>query len=57
MFNDYILEINPALLLPDVNTLYNNLYQLIYSEIPDKEKAEFQYKKATSSKVKHLEDF
>ena len=57
MFNDYILEINPALLLPDVNSLYNNLYQLIYNELPDKEKAEWQYKKAISERVKQLEDF
>ena len=57
MFNDYILEINPALLLPDVNSLYNNLYQLIYNELPDKEKAEWQYKKAISEQVKQLEDF
>ena len=55
MFNDYILEINPALLLPDVNSLYNNLYQLIYNELPDK--AEMQYQKAISSRVKQLEDF
>ena len=57
MFNKYILEINPALLLPDVNTLYNSLYQLIYNELPNKAKAEMQYNKAVSSKVKKLEDF
>ena len=55
MFNDYILEINPALLLPDVNSLYNNIYQLIYNELPNK--AWMQYRKATYEKVKQLEDF
>ena len=54
MFNDYILEINTSLLLPDVNTLYNSIYQLIYDQLPNK--AEMQYKKATHP-VKHLEDF
>ena len=55
LFDKYILEINPALLLPDVNSLYNNLYQFVYNELPNK--AEMQYKKATSSQVKQLEDF
>lgn len=55
MFNDYILEINPALLLPDVNSLYNNIYQLIYNELPNK--AWMQYRKATYENVKQLEDF
>ena len=55
MFNAHILEINPALLLPDVNSLYNNLYQLIYNELPNK--TEMQYLKATSHQVKQLEDF
>lgn len=55
MFNDYILEINPALLLPDVNSLYNNIYQLIYNELPNK--AWMQYRKATYDNVKQLEDF
>ncbi len=55
MFCDYILEINPALLLPDVNSLYNSIYQLIYNELPNK--AWMQYRKATYAKVKQLEDF
>lgn len=54
MFKAYILKINPALLLPDVNSLYNSIYQLIYNKLPNK--AEMQYLKATSQ-VKQLEDF
>ncbi len=55
MFRNYIFEINPALLLPDVNSLYNNIYQIIYDQLPNK--AEMQYQKATFKNVKQLEDF
>lgn len=57
MFDDYILEINPAILLPDVNSFYNSIYQLIYTQLPDKEKPKKQYQKAASTKIKQLEDF
>ena len=56
IFNSYILEINTAILLPDVNTLYNSIYQLIYNKMSKKIKVEMQYKKATHP-VKQLEDF
>ena len=56
MFNDYILKIDTALLLPDVNTLYSSLYQLIYNELPTKKKAEMQIKKA-KQQLMRLEDF
>lgn len=55
MFNTYLLSINTGLLLPDVSTFYNDVYQKIYNELPDK--AEHQYKKATYSYIKQLEDF
>lgn len=55
LFNDYLLEINPGLLLPDVNSLYNSLYQLFYNEFSDK--AGMQYRKAIYRQVKQLEDF
>lgn len=55
MFNTYLLSINTGLLLPDLSTFYNDVYQKIYKELPDK--AENQYKKATYSYIKQLEDF
>ena len=55
MFNTYLLSINTGLLLPDVSTFYNDVYQKIYNELPNK--AEHQYKKATYSYIKQLEDF
>ena len=57
ILNSCMLMINPALLLPDINTLYNTLYQLAYKELPNREKPEWQYKKATFRQVKQLEDF
>ena len=55
VFRDYILNINPALLLPDVSSLYNSIYQRIYKKLSNK--AYMQYKKATYEYVKQLEDF
>ena len=55
LFNTYLLSINTGLLLPDLSTFYNDVYQKIYNELPDK--AEHQYKKATYSDIKQLEDF
>lgn len=55
MFNNYLLSINTGLLLPDLSTFYNDVYQKIYNELPDK--AENLYKKATYSYIKQLEDF
>lgn len=55
MFNTYLLSINTGLLLPDLSTFYNDVYQKIYNELPDK--AQHQYNKATYSYIKQLEDF
>ena len=59
LFNEYhIIEINPSLLTYDVNSFYNSVYQIIYTELDGaKKKSDMQYNKATSSKVKQLEDF
>jgi len=55
MFNNYLLSINTGLLLPDLSTFYNDVYQKIYNELP--KKAENLYNKATYSGIKQLEDF
>ena len=54
LFNDYLLDINPALLSYDMQSLYNSIYQKVYNEVEDK--AVSQIVKA-SHKCKSLEDF
>ena len=54
LFNTYLLEINPALLSSDLQSLYNSIYQKVYEEVTDK--AESQIKKAGYT-CKSLEDF
>ena len=54
LFNDFLLDINPALLSYDMQTLYNSIYQKVYEEVEDK--AASQLSKA-SHVCKSLEDF
>ena len=54
LFNNYLLDINPALLSYDMQSLYNSIYQKIYDEVEDK--AASQIRKA-SHVCKSLEDF
>ena len=36
LFNSYLLDINPALLSYDMQSLYNSIYQKVYEEVEDK---------------------
>ena len=55
IFYDYIVPIRLDLLISDVQTLYNSIYQLIYKKLNNP--AFHQYRKAISKDVKTLEDF
>ncbi len=57
MFDNHLMEIDTSLLLPEVATFYNGLYQLVYDQLPSENKAEKQYQKAISPNLKKLEDF
>lgn len=54
LFNEFLLDINPALLSYDVQSLYNSIYQKVYEEVEDK--AASQLRKA-SHVCRSLEDF
>ncbi len=57
LFRDYLLAINPALLAPDLSSLYNSIYQRVYNKLGNADKkANFQIKKA-SQECMSLEDF
>lgn len=57
LFNDGIKDINPSLLIYDVNSFYNGVYQIIYKELDGaKKQSDLQYRKATNQ-TKSLEDF
>ena len=54
IFNEYLLDINPALLSYDMQSLYNSIYQKVYAAVGDK--AASQISKA-GHVCKSLEDF
>lgn len=54
LFNNYLLDINPALLSYDMQSLYNSIYQEVYDVVEDK--TESQITKANHV-CKSLEDF
>jgi Tfp pilus assembly protein PilN len=54
LFNSYLLDINPALLSYDMQSLYNSIYQKVYEEVEDK--AASQITKGSHT-CRSLEDF
>ncbi len=57
-FQDLLMDIDRSLLTFDVGTCYDNIHNEIFHEqVPDKEKADLQFSKATFEKIGKLEDF
>lgn len=57
-FEYYLMPIDRSLLTYDVGTCYDKIFNEIFQEqIPDSDKADLQFKKATNEKMAKLEDF
>ena len=57
-FQDWLMDIDRGLLTHDIGSCYDDVFKKIfYDQIPDKWKAQHQYKKATFEKIGKLEDF
>lgn len=55
IFNNYFLDIDPSLLVADIQTLYGSIYRFVYDKL-EEDKAEMEYNKAKHDSKK-LEDF